>query len=64
MCEASAYLIKNGAEEMILESIDSFDVNEDSIVLENIFGEQKTIKARLKEISLVDHRIVFEHIDK
>ena len=64
MCEASAYLIKNGAEQMVLESIDTFDINGDKIRLENIFGEQKTINGRLKEISLVNHKIVFEHIDK
>jgi predicted RNA-binding protein len=28
--------------------------------LVNIFGDQKTVRGRLKEMRLVDHRVVFE----
>ena len=62
MCEANAYLIKDGQEELLVESVDKVVLNEDGIFLENIFGQQKTVKARIKEMALVEHRIVLEKI--
>ena len=60
MCESKAYLLKDGKEEIILESVDAFEVVNDIIKLQNIFGEEKEIRARIKEMSLVDHKIVME----
>ena len=58
MCEANAYLIKNGSEEIIMESVDILRPEDDGIHLENIFGERVKIKAHIKEMNLVDHRIL------
>ena len=60
MCEANAYILKNGAEELLLESVDKIIPQEDGILLENIFGQQKLVKARIKEMALVSHRIILE----
>jgi predicted RNA-binding protein len=60
MCEANAYLIKAGKEELILEDISVLRPEKDELYLQNIFGEQKRIKARIKEMNLIDHRIVLE----
>ena len=60
MCESKAYLLKDGKEEIILEGVDAFEVVNDLIKLQNIFGEEKEIRARIKEMSLVDHKIVME----
>ena len=60
MCEANAYLLDNGEETLIMESVDIMRPEEDLWYLENIFGEQKKVKARIKEMNLVDHRILFE----
>lgn len=60
MCEANAYLDKNGTEELVLESVDLIEPEDDgSFRLVSIFGEQKIIKGRLKGMNLVDHRVVF-----
>ena len=61
MCEANAYLVKDGEETLILESVDLVEP-EDSHTwrLINIFGEQKMIKGRIKTMNLVHHRIIFE----
>ena len=58
MCEANAYLIKDGSEKVIMESVDIIRPEDDGIYLENIFGEPLKIKARIKEMNLVDHRIL------
>ena len=60
MCEASAFLVKDNQEQMILESVDSFECDGDQIRLVNIFGEEKRLKARIKGLSLVDHKIILE----
>ena len=57
MCEASAYLIKNGKKELILEAVDTVEPVDDGLKLVNIFGEQKFVKASLHSLSLVDHQI-------
>ncbi len=60
MCEANAYMEKEGQEELILESVDFIEPQPDkSFRLVSIFGEQKIVHGRLKEMRLVDHRIVF-----
>jgi len=61
MCEANVYIYKNGTEEMFLESVDIVEPEKDGgYRLVSIFGEQKTIKGKIKSMNLVDHRIVFE----
>jgi predicted RNA-binding protein len=60
MCETNAYLVKDGKEELILEDISILRPEEEELYLQNIFGEQKRIKARLKEMNLIGHRIVLE----
>jgi predicted RNA-binding protein len=60
MCEANAYLIKDEEEELIMESVDTLRPEKNGIYLQDIFGGQRTIKARIKEMNLVDHRILLE----
>ncbi len=62
MCESSAYIMKDGKEELILESVDVLEDEGDSIRMVNIFGEQKRLKARIRSLSLVDHKIILEAI--
>ncbi len=60
MCEANAYLVKNGKEELILEAVDVMENEGDQIRLANIFGEQKVVKGVIRSMSLVNHRILLE----
>ncbi len=61
MCEANVYFIdKEGKEKLLLESVDKVVPSKDGIILENIFSERKTVKAKIKEMALVEHRIVLE----
>jgi predicted RNA-binding protein len=62
MCEANAYLAKEGGKELVLEDIMILRPEDNQIYLQNIFGEQKQIKARIKEMNLVDHQIILEQI--
>lgn len=60
MCEANAYLRRGEQEELVLENVDRVVPQEDGILLEDIFGKRKVVKAKIKEMALVDHRIVLE----
>lgn len=60
MCEANAYFIKNGDEELFMESVDVVEPQEDKLFIKNIFGEQKTVSAHIKQIRLLEHKIILE----
>lgn len=58
MCESTAYILKEGEEEVFFEDVDALENNGNEIKLANIFGETKTIQAKIKKFSLVDHKII------
>lgn len=61
MCEANAYLRKAGEQdELLLEMVDRVVPGDDGLVLEDIFGRRKIIRARIVELALVDHKIILE----
>ena len=60
MCEASAFILRDGQEELVLESVDILEQENGNIRLVNIFGEQKVLPARIKKLSLVEHKIILE----
>ena len=60
MCDTNAYLERDGAEEMLLESVDLVEQDGDEIKLINIFGERKIIRARLKLFDNSQGKLVFE----
>ncbi len=60
MCESNVYLLKGGKEELLLEDISILRPEKDELYLQNIFGEEKRIKARIKELNLIAHRIILE----
>lgn len=61
MCEANAFLRKPGKEdELFLEMVDRVVPRDDGLLLEDIFGKRKLIKAKIVELALVDHKIILE----
>lgn len=60
MCESTAYILKDGKEEVFFEDVDDLENNDNEIKLVNIFGDTKTIHAKIKQFSLIDHKIILE----
>ncbi len=58
MCEASAFLLKDGKEELVMESVDILRPEGENVYIRDIFGDQRLVKARIKEMNLIQHRIV------
>jgi predicted RNA-binding protein len=64
MCEATAYLLKDGKEELFMEALDTVEPDEEGLRLTSIYGEQKFIKGKIARLSLVDHRVIIEQVEK
>jgi len=62
MCDANAYLAKDGAEELLLESVDLVEQDGEEATLINIFGERKIVRARLKLFDNSQGKLIFEPI--
>lgn len=61
MCESNVYLQnEEGQNTLLLESVDKIIPKDDELFLENIFGERKILKARIIEMSLVEHKIIIK----
>jgi predicted RNA-binding protein len=60
MCEANAYIYTDGREELYLESVDILRPEGGKIYLRSLFGEQKVFEGKIKEVSLLNHKIVLE----
>ena len=61
MCEANAFLVKEGEEQLIMESVNIVEPEgDDTWRLVGIFGDQKTLKGHIKSMRLVNHKILFE----
>ncbi len=64
MCEANVYILHQEKEEpeLLLEAVDKIVPSGDDIMLESIFGQRKILKARIKEMTLLEHKIILEKI--
>ena len=58
MCEAAAYMLKNGREELVLQDVDVIEPEGENLRLVNIFGEQKILKASILSLNLVNHKVI------
>ncbi|KLU65761.1 putative RNA-binding protein [Desulfosporosinus acididurans] len=63
MCETNVY-IRTGddQEELFLEQVDIIEPSEAGLRLVDIFGKQRFINARIKDMNLLNHRIVLEKL--
>lgn len=60
MCESAAYVLKNNNLERVMENVVSVDPYEGKVYLMDLLGDQKIIDGQIKEIRLMDHKIIIE----
>lgn len=58
MCEASAYWLKNGQEELLMSEVDRIEPDGDALRLVSIFGEQKVVKGVIHSLNLINHKVL------
>ena len=61
MCESSAFMLgKNNELNKIMENIVTVDPYTGKVYLTDLFGNQKIIDGVIKEVRLMDHKIILE----
>jgi len=60
MCETNAYVVRGGKEELIMEDVALARPKDRGLELKDIFGEQKIVPGKIKEIQFTGHKIVIE----
>lgn len=60
MCESNVYIREGNKEDLLMESVNIIRPEDGQIYLQSIFGEQKTVKAKIKELRLLEHKVILE----
>ena len=61
MCESRVYLEKDGKLEQLMNNVVIMRPEENGkIFLVSLLGEQKVVEAKVKEIKLLEHKIILE----
>jgi len=60
MCDTSVYLVKGGAEELVISSIELVRIEGKDISIRNIFGEERKVSGSIREINLMENKIIVE----
>jgi predicted RNA-binding protein len=60
MCDLKAYVTTKGKEELLLEAVNQVRAENGMVTLRNLFGEEKTVRGEVREVSLVRNRLVIE----
>lgn len=61
MCESSAFILgKDNKLEKVMENVVTVDPSEGKVYLTDLLGEQKIVDGVIKEIRLMDHKIILE----
>ena len=58
MCEARVYIEKEGDLEELMSNVVTIKPEEGKLLLKDLFGEQKYVNAEVKEIKLLDHKVI------
>jgi predicted RNA-binding protein len=57
MCEAVVYIDREGRQDRLMEDVVEVKPEGGKLVLVDVFGEQKVVSARIREVRLMEHEI-------
>jgi len=60
MCQSTAYMLKDGKEEEIMDDIAIIVPAGKRLRLISLFGEEKEVEASIQEINLLGHKILLK----
>jgi len=58
MCETNVVIERDGEQEIFMKDVISITPIGDKLLLVDLFGEQKQVKAEFKELKLLDHMVI------
>ena len=62
MCDINVFIVNDGVEEKVLENVDLIEEIAGGVHLVNIFGEERTIKAKMVLFNNSEKRMVFQPV--
>ena len=62
MCQTNVYAVHGQGLELVLEDVTSVVVEGTEVLISNLFGEQVRLCARIKEVNLIDQRVLVEKL--
>lgn len=62
MCDINVFVVEQGIEEKVLENVDLIEEVAQGMRLVNIFGEERTIKAKMVRFDNSEKRMVFQPV--
>jgi len=60
MCLSKAYVDRNGRMELLSEEVASLEIEKGKVLVKELFGEQRVIRANIKEIDFLNGKIILE----
>ena len=58
MCQTTAYVIEGDREVLLLQDVISIKPENGALRIVNLFGEEKIVSGRIKQIDLLAHKIL------
>ncbi len=62
MCEAAVFLVTQGAEKEVMKEVSTVEVMDDRLFLSDILGGRMELKARIKNIDFLEHKVILEEV--
>ncbi|MHA1470196.1 MAG: CooT family nickel-binding protein [Candidatus Asgardarchaeia archaeon] len=61
MCESDVYIIENGKEKILLNEVSSLKLENNTALLQNIYGEEKKLEhVKIIIIDFLKHKVLIE----
>lgn len=62
MCDVNVFVVKNGVEEKVLDNVDLIEEVTGGMRMVNIFGEERTLRAKMVRYDNSEKRMVFQPV--
>jgi predicted RNA-binding protein len=62
MCLSKAYVETNGDRELLMEEIASVEIEDNKLLFKTLFGEQKEVEAKVRQIDFMTHSIFLKNL--
>ena len=62
MCLSKAYVDRDGERELLMEEVASLKIEGEKLLFKTVFGEQKEVKASIRQIDFMTHSVFLENL--
>ncbi|NLZ51794.1 MAG: CooT family nickel-binding protein [Thermoanaerobacteraceae bacterium] len=60
MCESKVFILENGQEKKLMDNVIHIEPQDGKLFMYDLLGEQKIVDAVIKEVRLLEHKIILE----